>query len=283
MLKLFKKKRKKSSQDLQKIIDGFKLPSFPATVMNVLSMLRKPDISMGDIANTVQVDPGINVRVLTMVNSAAFGLSSKISNIQHAVTLLGKSRLEAIVLSLAVKDSLPTMRLNGHDMNGFWLAAARRASLARALAQYLHPKTQSEAFTAGLLQDMAVPFLAKYKGTEYGRVLSDWDADDSIKLEELEKESLGFDHQQIGALVAKNWELPNYLIQAIASHHLDFDASEVDPAIKIVSGLKTNTDFNGATEMVHVCKTKFSFSNPEISEIIKKAFDDAEDFSQMLQ
>lgn len=283
MLKLFKKKRNKSSENLQKLIASFELPSFPATVMNVLSMLREPDISMGAIAKTVQVDPGINVRVLTMVNSAAFGLSSKISNIQHAVTLLGKSKLEAIVLSLGVKDSLPTMRINGHDMNSFWLAAARRASLARILARHLHPQTQSEAFTAGLLQDMAVPFLAKYKGTEYGQVLSNWDADDSMKLEELEKESLGFDHQQIGAMVAENWELPDYLIQAIASHHLDFETSEADPAIKIVSRLKTNTDFNGTTEMVHICQDKFGFSKPEISEIIQKAFDDAEEFSQMLQ
>jgi len=210
MLKLFKKKRQKSSDHLNKMIDGFELPIFPAIVMNVLGMLRDPGISMGDIAKTVQVDPGMNVKVLKMVNSAAFGLSSKISNIQHAVTLLGKSRLEAIVLSLAIKDSLPSVQLTCHDMSSFWLASALRASLARALAQHLHPQTQSEAFTAGLLQDMAVPFLAKSKGNQYGQVLSSWHADDSVQLEVLEKASLGFDHQQIGALVAEKWELPDY-------------------------------------------------------------------------
>lgn len=283
MLKLFKKNRKNKTENLHQIIAGFELPSFPATVMNVLSMLRNPGISMGAIAQTVQVDPGINVRVLTMVNSAAFGLSSKISNIQHAITLLGKSRLEAIVLSLAVKDTLPNIRLNGHDMRSFWLAAARRASLARVLARHLHPQTQSEAFTAGLLQDMAVPFLAKYKGMQYGQVLSDWDADDSTKLEELEKATLGFDHQQIGAMVAENWELPDYLIQSIASHHVDLETSEADPAVKIVSLLKNHTDHTGADEMVHLCCTKFGFSKQEITGIVKKAFDDADDFSQMLQ
>ncbi len=283
MLKLFQKKKKQKSENLDQFIAGFQLPSFPATVMSVLSMLRDADISMKAIAQTVQVDPGINVRVLTMVNSAAFGLSSKISNIQHAITLLGKSRLEAIVLSLAVKDTLPKLRVNGHDMKSFWLAAARRAALARAIARHLHPQTQSEAFTAGLLQDMAIPFLAKYKGMQYGRVLSDWDADESTKLEELEKASLGFDHQQIGAMVAQKWKLPDYLIESIASHHFDPDRSEADPAVKIVSRLKTHTDHTSFDEMVHLCCTKFGFSKHEITDIVKKAFDDAEDFSQMLQ
>lgn len=283
MLNIFKKKRKRATANLKKLIDGFKLPSFPATVMNVLGMLRDPDISMGDIAKTVQVDPGMNVNVLRMVNSAAFGLSSKISNIQHAVTLLGKSRLEAIVLSLAIKDSLPSVHITCHDMSNFWLASARRASLARALAQHLHPQTQSEAFTAGLLQDMAIPFLAKFKGDQYGQVLSSWHADDSTKLEVLEKASLGFDHQQIGSLVAEKWELPNYLIQAISSHHVDLKTSETEAAIKIVSLLKNNSDSNGTKKLMHICETQFGFSKHQISEIVQRTFEDAEEFSLMLQ
>jgi HD-like signal output (HDOD) protein len=282
MLNIFKKKRNRVSDNLKNLIDGFELPSFPAATMNVLGMLRDPDISMGDIAKTVQVDPGMNVNALRMVNSAAFGLSTKISNIRHAVTLLGKSRLEAIVLSLAIKDSIPSEGNAGYDMSSFWLASARRASLARELARHLHPQTQSEAFTAGLLQDMAVPFLAKFKGNQYGKVLSNWHEEDSAKLEVLEKESLGFDHQRIGSLVAEQWKLPQYLIEAIASHHVDLSTSEAEPAIKIVSLLKYNNKSNGTKQLIHVCETQFGFSNNQISEIIERTFEDAEEFSVML-
>jgi len=38
--------------------------------------------------------------------------------------------------------------------------SAQRASLARALSIRLHPTTQAESFTAGLLQDMGVLVLA---------------------------------------------------------------------------------------------------------------------------
>jgi HD-like signal output (HDOD) protein len=282
MLKIFKKKKRKSNE-LEKLIDGFDLPSFPATVMNVLGMLRDPSVSMGDIAKTVQVDPGMNVNVLRMVNSAAFGLSSKISNIQHAVTLLGKSKVESLVLSLAIKDSMPSVRVACHEMDSFWLSSARRASLARALAQHLHPHTQSEAFTAGLLQDMAIPFLSKFKGDQYDELLSNWHADETAKLEELEKNFFGFDHQRIGAMVAEEWKLPQYLIQAIANHHVDINASESEPAVKIVSLIKNHTDSYGTDKLIYICKTQFGFSKHQISEIIQRTFDDAEEFSQMLQ
>ncbi len=99
-------------------------------------------------------------------------------------------------------------------------------------------------------------------GCGYGRIMSRW-------------------AKKAGGVVS--WELPHYLIQAIASHHVDLNTSESEPAIKIVSLIKNNNDSNGTEKLIYICETQFGFSKHHISEIIQRTFDDAKEFSQMLQ
>jgi len=58
-------------------------------------------------------------------------------------------------------------RMVGIDLAGFWRTSAHRACLARRIASTLDPASQMEAFTAGLLQDMAIPVLAAAHGERY--------------------------------------------------------------------------------------------------------------------
>ena len=67
-------------------------------------------------------------------------------------------------------------------------------------------------------------------------------------LEELERETLGYDHAEIGARMAEAWELPESLIEAIAGHHEPYrrcagsgrgsgstDSTPTDPILSRVS------------------------------------------------
>ena len=116
MLNIFKKQKKSSANDLQNILGSYELPSFPATVMNVLTALRDPDFSMTSVAKQLEGDPGLHVKILKTVNSSAFGLSSRVMNLHRAVALLGRSRLETIVLSQAVHSVLPNVNVPYFNM-----------------------------------------------------------------------------------------------------------------------------------------------------------------------
>ncbi len=234
------------------------------------------------ITELIKVDPGMNVRVLGTVNSAAFGLASKVSNIQHAVTLLGRSRLEAIVLSLAVRDSLPRAKASCFDTAEFWKTSARRASLARLLAHKLHPVTETESFTAGLLQDMAMPVLADIKKEEYCSILREYYESRAICIEELERKAFGFDHQILGGLMAEEWGLPEYLVHSIASHHGGSDEKGVDPAIYLVSLLREHDNPEGNELLLRVAENDYGIRKDEMIEVIKAAFQDAEEFSELI-
>ncbi len=156
MFNFFKRSQKDPREELKVLLGDYELQSFPEAVMNVLGMLRDPHSETKDIADQIQMDPGMNIKILRLVNSAAFGLATKVSNLHHAVTILGRSRLESMLLTYAVATTVPST-LGCMDISRFWLASARRACLAKHIAMHLHAATQAESFTAALLQDLAIP------------------------------------------------------------------------------------------------------------------------------
>lgn len=208
--------------------------------MNVLSKLRDPDIPVQSISTDLEIDPGLHVKVLRTVNSVAFGLANKVNSVSHAISLLGRSRLESLVLSVVTKDTIDRGLVPGwFDMKTFWLSASRRAALARGIAQRLHPETQAEAFTVGLLQDMAVPLMAAVKGEDYREIYQSWQKQDGVELANLENERFGICHPTLGAGLAESWGFPEELVDHVSGHH-DKTAKEGNLAIQVASLIKDN-------------------------------------------
>ncbi len=248
-------------------------------------MLQDPDESMASIADTIKADPGMHIMVLKTVNSAAFGLTKKISNIQHAIMLLGRSRLETLILPLGVRKSIPQIDYECINMRSFWLASARRACLADAVAAYLHPTTRNEAFTSGLLQDMAIPVIINCRKNDYCDTLDQWNNDYEVRLDHLELGTIGYDHQSIGALMAQEWNLPEYLINAILYHHTERDEVSIEPAIKLVSHIRYENLQGESMVKEHtreILGNNLDLEEGAISEMIDTAFEHAEEFTALM-
>ncbi len=277
-----RKKKKDPLEELHHLLEGFELPSFPKAALEILKTLRDPRATSVEIARKISADPGIHLNVLKTVNSAAFGLPRRISSIEHAVALLGRARLESLVLPLAVRDTLPKIDTPCLDLKKFWLSACRRASLARQVAKILHPTTHVESFTAGLLQDMAIPVIMHVKKQSYCPTLETWNSAKEVSLDDLERKNFGFDHQTVGALMAEEWNLPGYLVQAIGAHHRLKDG--VEPAIYLVSHIRYNRDPEDGPDLdllLDVAQKELHLSAETMKPLIEKAFADAEDLARV--
>ncbi|MFH1467935.1 MAG: HDOD domain-containing protein [Pseudomonadota bacterium] len=218
MFSFFRRKQVDPRRELAGALGGAALPSFPAIQMQVLRELRQVDTPLNRIGDLVMRDPGLSTKVLSTVNSAGFGLKRRVDSVAHAVSLLGAGRLESVVLSVAVAQALPSRAVRGFCPRRFWRAAARRATTALALADLLHPASRSVAFTAGLLQDMAVPLLATHRNEQYGPVLEAW-VGDGGSLSALERGEFGWSHAEVASWVASEWNFPEGLGYAIGGHH----------------------------------------------------------------
>ena len=277
MLTFLKKRKKNPGKKLRSLLGKFELPSFNATVMKVLSQLRDPDSSIKEIAGQVQIDPGMHVKTLRTVNAAAFGLASKVGNLQHAVSLLGRARLESIIISIAVKDALPEMQSPHLDERRFWETASQRACLAGALAGYLHPSTKTESFISALLQDMAIPVILHANRERYTVVLDQWFADKESMLDKIEKKTIGYDHAAIGALMAEEWNLPEHVINAIRGHHGENGDGNSEAAVKLVSHLRYG-DEDKVSVLREKCVTEYEMDAHRLDEMFQKALEDASQF-----
>ena len=278
MFNFFKRGQNDPKKELKALLGDFDLPSFPAVVMEVLSKLRDPDSSLNDIASQIEIDPGMNIKILQLVNSAAFGLSTKVSNLHHAVTMLGRSRLESLLLTYAVATTVPTKMICMND-SLFWLVSARRACLARRIALLLHPTTQSESFTAALLQDMAIPLISDVKKQSYKELLDKWNTEKEVDIDKMERDIFGYDHPSVGALVAQEWSLPEFLINSIAGHHDLSEQSAAEPAVRLVSLLRYSTEDDDTERLFETAQNNFGIGKPVLEEIVVKAFDEAEQFA----
>ncbi len=259
-------------------IGDAEVPNFPQAAMQTLKALRDPNTNSKAIARTIEVNPGLVIQVLKLVNSAAFGIRRRIDGVGQAVTLLGRGQVESLVVGVAVKRQLPTKRVAGFVSQRFWLAAFRRAALARALADLLHPQSRSEAFVAGLLQDMAVPLLATVR-PRYGELLGHWHDDSDAVLHEIELAEFGWDHGAIGASLARRWDLPDRLALSIDGHHGGDEG--VDAAVHLVSYIRESDAAPGVDQLVEVCRGRFNLAADDVTHAIESAFEEAEEVAKV--
>lgn len=269
MLKIFRRKQNRKSE-LEALFSSYDLPSFPAPLMKALRLLRDSATPLNQVGRAISADPGLHVKILTTVNSAAFALRTEVRTLEHAVSLLGRARVEAVLLSVATRQTLPHSPLiNEVD---FWATAARRAAVARHLAQRIHPATAEETFTAGLLQDLAVPVLATARADQYGSVIDAMHTD-KRPLPEVEREILNLAHTEVGAFVAERWELPSYLVEAIANHHSE---SAIGEAVTLVAPITGDDRDADADYLLGVYQGRLGISTEEAEGLLTTALADAD-------
>ncbi|MEO0601686.1 MAG: HDOD domain-containing protein [Myxococcota bacterium] len=188
------------------------IPAFKVNVMRLLKQLRDEDSTLATIARTAEADPGLTVRLLRAVNSPAYGLRRQVDNVQHAISLLGRSELETLTLTMAVRGVIPK---SDHADRKFWQLASRRAAIARNLAHQVQPSAASVSFSAGLLQDLAIPLLARSRPS-YREMLADVSGEEMVHTE---KATYGFDHPEVAGWLCECWGFPDNLQEAISGHH----------------------------------------------------------------
>lgn len=252
--------------ELRSLIGDYELPSFPAVAMSTLSLLRQ-HADMAEVAASLMTDPGLTVRILRTVNSAAFGMRKRVTNLQYATSLLGRSRVESLVLTAAVGSALPDPGVI--ELAPFWRTSARRACLASRIAARVDPGSQVESFTAGLLQDMGVPVLAASHPDRYAELWSRSECDDGVTLQELELDAFGYDHAHVGAVLAESWDLPEALITAISDHHAA--GQRAPSAVEAVAHVRHREPPDELDELRDHCRSKLSLHSDDLDPIIEAA------------
>jgi HD-like signal output (HDOD) protein len=195
------------------------LPPMPAVIIEIQKLLSDPNSTTGQIAELIETDQAIAVKILKLANSAFYGLSGKVTSIQHAAVILGYKTLGELI-TIAGFSGLMGKKLSGYGYNSdeLWKHSLAVALGSKIIAEKKQPEATNELLTAGLIHDIGKIILDPYvfkKRRDFQTLLKNRD----LTFLEAEKHILGFDHAEIASEVCKNWKLPDLLTGAIKYHH----------------------------------------------------------------
>ena len=196
------------------------LPTLPQVAIEVNRLMQDPDVSLPQVSGLIEKDLALTPRILKLVNSSFFGLSSRISSIPRAVVLLGFNTVRSALLSVAVIDAMATGRSDDtFNIPSFWKHSLTVAVISRYISQQTGLVDKENAFTAGLLHDIGKVVLWQHF-KDWFITVREKTAPQSLPFYRGEDQEDDFCHAGVGAFLARRWQLPDLLCRAIRFHHL---------------------------------------------------------------
>lgn len=210
------------------------LPTIPAAA---LAAMREADSASGTartVASHISRDQALSARVLRLANSAYYGLSKQVTDLQEAVVVLGMRTVRNLAV---VAATYPWMvkPLKGYmlDPISMWTHSFGVGVAAQLIAKRSGRCDPDLAFTAGLLHNLGKVALSVWLDNKMAALLG-LASKDELTFDEVERKLLGFDHAEVGAYMAEQWNLPDSLIAPIRYHHRPNDLNPTSPVVDCV-------------------------------------------------
>ena len=219
------------------------IPTLPTVALRVMEITANPNSSANDLMAVISPDISLTTKVLKIANSPFFGLTRKVSSLQHAVTILGFKEIRNLVLSSVAFDSFKDLKQDGaFDINKFWKHSFYCALAAKNIAVDLKVES-GELFVAGLVHDIGKLVMYITFPTDFMMQL---EVMDTVKIKytsfEAEKSIFGMTHDDIGMMLLKKWIFPEAILTAVGYHHRpqEADNKSIFPLIVHIADILTH-------------------------------------------
>ena len=194
-----------------------RLPPLPQVVHELRAALADDSTGPDRIAAIVAGEPALTLAALRIANSPFYGVSGRVTTTRDAVQILGMSTFTSAVTTAAIVAGLGRGSCPGFDVVSSWRHAVATALSAQMMARSRGHDAEA-AYVGGLLHDVGRLVLAAHFPAPFSATLAHVTSHGEAPLD-VERELLGLDHAEVGAMVAAHWRLPTRLVEAIAHHH----------------------------------------------------------------
>jgi len=203
------------------LIQFKKTRTLPHIVTRLAQLINDEDSTLQDFEEIIRLDPALVARLLTLVNSSYFGMSRKVDSISRAVALLGMKNLHNIAVTDAIQSMIDTDATStAFAPERLWAHSAAVGLCCKMIAERILSINGDDAYLTGILHDIGLIALLETAREDFLSIIEKLKPDGPL-LPELEQETLGTDHTQIGYLLAREWQIGQPLAEAIRDHHDD--------------------------------------------------------------
>jgi HD-like signal output (HDOD) protein len=210
-----------SSAEISRVLGNIVIPPCPRIVIAMVEEARSDDPDLMKLDKLISGDMGLASAVIKTANSPYFGLNHKVLAVRSALQVLGLGSVTNIVTLLALRKALsPPGQGPDPFWDQFWDRTNYHAIACARLARQLRFMSMDGAYTFGLFNDCGIPVLVQrfdnYRETLQLANTTEW------PLVEYENERHQTTHALVGWALARSWQLPDLICNAIREHH-NFD------------------------------------------------------------
>jgi putative nucleotidyltransferase with HDIG domain len=192
------------------------VPPFPAIAQRVLALVDSEDVGIRQVGDLIKMDPSFSAELMRFANSALFGCRREVRNLRHAINLVGLDRVKVMATFVAV-NRMVRSAVATQALRKVWLHSLATAVIAEEVSR-VAGVAQDSAYTTGLLHNLGCLGMMSAYPDEYSRMLQ-VSNDFGFDLLRTERDLFEIDHCAAGAYLAQDWDFPDEIVAAIATHH----------------------------------------------------------------
>ena len=237
------------------------LPMMPKVVQEVIQSLKDDSVNFGTLAAKVAQDQVISAKVLRLANSSHFGASRQIRTIDDAISLIGLNSLRTLVIASGVTGAFASVP--GLDLKKFWRHSLMTANVARQVCR--QRKVESEtAYTAGLMHAIGELLIHLAFPQAAGDAAAMCHGRSVPERKGVEHTLIGLDHCQAGAELARRWNFPEVIQNAIQHYAepLHPDADDISRTIYVAAHISFGLENEETAQ--HIAESL----NPDIAQAL---------------
>lgn len=205
-------------QDAVKKVNA--IATLPEVTAKIVTIVEDPRSSAAQLHRVVAHDPALVTRILKVVNSSFYGLPGQIASIDRAIVLLGLNAVKNIAVAASLGQLFRGVRLSKNfTAKDLWAHCIAVGITARELAREMKLPVVEEAFLAGMIHDIGLLVALQVWPEKLQRVCEQA-AETGGDFCQIERDTYGVDHQQLGQAMAEQWKFPR-TCQQVAGHHHD--------------------------------------------------------------
>ena len=197
----------------------------PILYYQLREKLDDPNTSFDDLAAIIKTDTAMSARLLKIVNSAFYGFGEKVDSLTHALNIVGTEQLTDLALAAIVTSKFQGIPRDLINMETFWMHSIGCGIASRKIAERMPGVEVEKMYLGGMLHDIGSLILFKESPGDAKKILLRC-KESGENLFKVEKEVLGYDHADVGALLLEEWKLSERLVEMVKYHHQPANAGD---------------------------------------------------------
>jgi len=210
------------------------LPSLGSINKALQGLLLTEQRYTAQIAEIIRRDPSLTSRLLRLVNSVYYGLTTPVNSIEEAVFYLGVRQIRQLAMVTPVIEDFQRLTQQcAFPWREFWQHCIGTAILTREVTAAVNVASDESDYVAGLVHDVGKIVMA-WAFPDHFTEIHRQAGQAARDLIEIENDVLGMDHAEIGAHYLERHRLPELMIQTARFHHHPEKADNYAPTIASV-------------------------------------------------